>query len=347
MRTRNSVILSAITLALVSGCSGSDTVRQANSNFDYLDAPISTALKQDAKAEIPTSEVYVLPAQKVHGKLGAEVDIRPPVQLLKLISGTRSQYRDDKVVVWVASQKQLNDVWTYILQGMKEDKVGLREESDSVIESDWVNLAADIEDAPKRLVRYRVEKIEGAPQKGLNISLIDWQIAPKNMFSAQPEKGRRYTITAANQFLTYYDLAKTREAQRKAQEVMRSIPMQMGVDTSALPIIIARLPFEVFWERVPSLLKYLGMTIEDKLRSQGLIEVTYLPPTSSEWEALGIEPWKIKRLNYQLHIGDLKNRTSISLTDKDGKPVSDEILKSFMVGLKAATDYDNAQQKAK
>lgn len=347
MRTRNTLFLSAMALALLSGCSGKEGVSQAESNFDYLDSPQTMPLKQDPDAKIATSSVYVVPEKKVHGNLGKQVDIRPPVQILKLISGTRTQYHDDHVVVWVASEKQLNDVWSYILQGMKEDNVTLREKTDSVIESDWVNLLAGIEDTEKRLVRYRVEKIEGAPQKGLNITLIEWKDAPKNMFSVDPEKGRRYTTIASNQFLTYYDLAKTREAQRKAQEIMRSIPMQMGVDTSALPIVIARLPFEVFWERVPSLLEYLGMTIEDKLRSQGLIEVAYLPLSSSEWEELGIAPWLLKRSNYQLHIGDLKNRTSISVTDANGKPVSEESLRSFMLGLKAATDYDNTQQKLK
>lgn len=346
MRTRYTLISSAVVLALLSGCSSGEDIRQAESNFDYLDASQSSALKQNADEKIPTSDAYALPVRQVKGKLGSQVDIRPPVQVLELIPGARAQYRNKEVFVWVTSEKKLTDIWQSIQTCIKDDKLSLRENSNKVIESDWLDLKQEV-DGHQILVRYRVEKLNTTAQKGFKISLVGLKNGSGSDFKPTSTLDRRYTISVANQVMTYYDVAQRREAQRKAQEIMRSIPMQMGVDTSALPIVIARIPFDVFWERIPSLLPYLGMEIEDRTRSQGVIEVTHFSPDSDEWEKLSTKPWSLDRHEYQLHLGDLKNRTSISLANRDGKPVPEEELQSFMTGLKAAVAYDNAHPKPK
>ncbi len=116
---------------------------------------------------------------------------------------------------------------------------------------------------------------------------------------------------------------------------MKQIPITMGTDRSGFPVIIARTPYNVLWQRLPMILPKMGFTIDERNQSQGTIKAKYASPDDEFWNEIGVKPMELKSGTYTFLFGDLGNRTSINVTDSSGKPVEEAFLKSMAPVLAA------------
>lgn len=77
------------------------------------------------------------------------------------------------------------------------------------------------------------------------------------------------------------------------------------------PELIVGSPYVIVWQRLPSALAKIGMTVTKRDRQQGNIAVTYTPINSRDWDALGAQYPKLKSGSYQLQVGDFGNLSSV------------------------------------
>ncbi|GLR74871.1 outer membrane protein assembly factor BamC [Aliivibrio sifiae] len=344
MKVNTRFVVGSLMIAVLSACSSSPTERrQAKQDFKYLDTPPLVEWKQPADAKPEFYPQYDIPQGEFIGGIGKDVDIRPPQQVLELIPGARFEELNGEVTVWLIKEEDVDKLWQTVLTLIEKRDIGLKTQTDSELETDWITWNSEDEDHEFG-ARYKLNKLSQNNRSGFQISLIDWQVDGKQTEVTLANKAR-YNILMTNLVTSAYDAQLREEARIRAEELVKRIPISMGQDRSGLPVIIARAPYNIFWERLGELLPMMGLTIEDRNRSQGTIKVKYKEPDDEFWQEIGTKPLSFEGSTYNLLLGDLGNRTSINVTDAAGKPVNEATLDSVVPVLAAMIEKSNNAPK--
>ncbi|MCC4799016.1 outer membrane assembly protein BamC [Enterovibrio norvegicus] len=331
--------LCAVVVASLAACSSSESRRQASDDFEYLEsAPLSEWQNlPDQQPEF--SGAYTIPNRDFAGPTGRNIDIRPPQQILELIPGARYERDAKGVTVWMPREEQSERVWQTINTLIEENQIPVRTSSIDGVETDW--LVWTLEDDDEVIEsRYTVVPVSDRSRSGFRIDMIEWK-RNGQAEDVSVDMRDRYSAQMTNMITSRYDGDLREEARIRAAQLVKNIPISLGKDRSGLPVIIARAPYDVFWERLPAILGQLGMTVEDRNRSQGTLTVKYKAPDDEFWEEIGTKPLQLDRDNYDIQLGDLGNRTSINVTDSAGKPIAEEQLASLSPVLVAAVERLN------
>ncbi|RZQ05557.1 outer membrane protein assembly factor BamC [Vibrio vulnificus] len=334
MKFSRQLVLSSLAVFVLSACSGSATQRrQAKDDFAYLETPL---LEQWQLPEGATPQFYPnynIPQGEFAGGIGKQVDIRPPQQILELIPGARYERNQGEVTLWLIKQEEADEVWQTVKDMLAERQIPIDMQSDTHIETGWVTWRSEDEEMEIGS-RYAIDRFEANNRHGFKINLVDWregtELKPVTVTNKE-----RYNVFMTNLVTSQYDQVKRDEAQRRAQELVKQIPITMGTDRSGFPVIIARTPYNVLWQRLPMILPKMGFTIDERNQSQGTIKAKYASPDDEFWNEIGVKPMELKSGTYTFLFGDLGNRTSINVTDSSGKPVEEAFLKSMAPVLAA------------
>ncbi|HAS6174512.1 TPA: outer membrane protein assembly factor BamC [Vibrio vulnificus] len=334
MKFSRQLVLSSLAVFVLSACSGSATQRrQAKDDFAYLETP---PLEQWQLPEGATPQFYPnynIPQGEFTGGIGKQVDIRPPQQILELIPGARYERSQGEVTLWLIKQEEADEVWQTVKDMLAERQIPIDMQSDTHIETGWVTWRSEDEEMEIGS-RYAIDRFEANNRHGFKINLIEWregtELKPVTLTNKE-----RYNVFMTNLVTSQYDQVKRDEAQRRAQELVKQIPITMGTDRSGFPVIIARTPYNVLWQRLPTILPQMGFTIDERNQSQGTIKAKYASPDDEFWNEIGVKPMELKSGTYTFLFGDLGNRTSINVTDSSGKPVEEAFLKSMAPVLAA------------
>ncbi|HDY7656052.1 TPA: outer membrane protein assembly factor BamC [Vibrio vulnificus] len=334
MKFSRQLVLSSLAVFVLSACSGSATQRrQAKDDFAYLETP---PLEQWQLPEGATPQFYPnynIPQGEFTGGIGKQVDIRPPQQILELIPGARYERSQGEVTLWLIKQEEADEVWQTVKDMLAERQIPINMQSDTHIETGWVTWRSEDEEMEIGS-RYAIDRFEANNRHGFKINLIEWregtELKPVTVTNKE-----RYNVFMTNLVTSQYDQVKRDEAQRRAQELVKQIPITMGTDRSGFPVIIARTPYNVLWQRLPTILPQMGFTIDERNQSQGTIKAKYASPDDEFWNEIGVKPMDLKSGTYTFLFGDLGNRTSINVTDSSGKPVEEAFLKSMAPVLAA------------
>ncbi|AUJ35861.1 outer membrane protein assembly factor BamC [Vibrio vulnificus] len=334
MKFSRQLVLSSLAVFVLSACSGSATQRrQAKDDFAYLETP---PLEQWQLPEGATPQFYPnynIPQGEFTGGIGKQVDIRPPQQILELIPGARYERSQGEITLWLIKQEEADEVWQTVKDMLAERQIPIDMQSDTHIETGWVTWRSEDEEMEIGS-RYAIDRFEANNRHGFKINLIEWregtELKPVTLTNKE-----RYNVFMTNLVTSQYDQVKRDEAQRRAQELVKQIPITMGTDRSGFPVIIARTPYNVLWQRLPTILPQMGFTIDERNQSQGTIKAKYASPDDEFWNEIGVKPMDLKSGTYTFLFGDLGNRTSINVTDSSGKPVEEAFLKSMAPVLAA------------
>ncbi|EGR0084979.1 outer membrane protein assembly factor BamC [Vibrio vulnificus] len=334
MKFSRQLVLSSLAVFVLSACSGSATQRrQAKDDFAYLETP---PLEQWQLPEGATPQFYPnynIPQGEFAGGIGKQVDIRPPQQILELIPGARYERNQGEVTLWLIKQEEADEVWQTVKDMLAERQIPIDMQSDTHIDTGWVTWRSEDEEMEIGS-RYAIDRFEANNRHGFKINLIEWregtELKPVTVTNKE-----RYNVFMTNLVTSQYDQVKRDEAQRRAQELVKQIPITMGTDRSGFPVIIARTPYNVLWQRLPTILPQMGFTIDERNQSQGTIKAKYASPDDEFWNEIGVKPMDLKSGTYTFLFGDLGNRTSINVTDSSGKPVEEAFLKSMAPVLAA------------
>ena len=339
MKFSRQLVLSSLVVLVLTACSNSPTQRrQAKDDFTYLEtADLQTwNLPEGATAQFYPN--FDIPQGNFSGGIGQEVDIRPPQQILELIPGARYERNQGEITLWLIKQEEAEEVWQTVLNMLAERQIPIQTSSETHVETGWLVWKSEDEETDIGS-RYSVDRFEANNRYGFRISLIDWregtQIKPVTLTNKE-----RYNVFMTNLVTSQYDQNKRDEAQRKAQELVKQIPITMGSDRSGFPVIIARTPYNVLWQRLPTILPRIGFNIEERNQSQGTLKAKYASPDDEFWNEIGVKPMELKSGTYTFLFGDLGNRTSINVTNSAGKPVEEELLKSLAPVLAAVAKQE-------
>lgn len=342
MKFSHQLVASSLAVLVLSACSGSpQELRQAKDDFDYLNTPSMQSWTVPEGATPQFYPNYEIPAGDFQGAVGADVDIRPPQQVLALIPGARAEVDNGEVTLWFIRSDEAEQVWQLAQDVVTERGTVLRENSATRQETDWVEWHSEDEEEPIG-ARYVLDKFNANNRVALKLSLSEWRQGERVTLPTVGMRDR-YTSFMVNLISARYDQQLRDEAQRQAQQRVKNIPVSMGTDRSGLNVIIVRAPFNVFWERAVELLPQLGFKLEERNRSQGYIKAKFERQDDEYWAELGTEPPELRSISYSFALGDLGNRTSLALSEPGGKPAPDGVLESVLPALRAVIERSQAE----
>lgn len=334
MKRSHQLMIGSLAALVLSACSSDPSSRrQAEDKFEYANSQLTQGWEIPSTASRQYYRQYQIPQGDFQGAIGEAVDIRPPQQILELIPGARYMATEVGVIVWPASPQEADNLWASINTMIDKRGIQLRQNTPTTIETDWIDLTA--EDEPNPIAsRYMIERVNQGSRLGIMVSLSEFK-ENGEVVPLTPEISDRYSRNMINYITSQYDDQRRAEARKQAAANVKFVQLGMANDRSGLPVIVARAPYTVMWEKMTSILPSLGFEIEGRNESQGQIETTYKRPTDDFYDQLAIEPVTLDNQDYTLLLGDLNNRTSINVTDKDGKPVDEDALESLLPALDA------------
>ena len=253
--------------------------------------------------------------------------------MLELIPGARLERSNGEVTLWLLRKDELDLVWQTVQNMISTNQIPVEKQSENLIETGWVTWNSADEDMEIGS-RYDISRFEANNRFGFKVNLVDWREGEQVKEVSRTNR-ERYNVLMTNLVTARYDQQVREDAQKKAQELVKQIPITMGTDRSGLPVIIARAQYNVLWQRLPELLPKIGFTIESRSQSQGTVEARYASPDDAFWNDIGVKPIDLDAGKYTFLFGDLGNRTSINVTNSSGKPVEAEFLKSLAPVLAA------------
>ncbi len=345
MKFTSRLTLSSSLILLLAACSSDpESRRQAKQDFNYLEATTLEAFQLPEGERMPAASDYAIPVGEYQGGLGAEVDIRSPVQVLELIPGARTQIdADGTVTVWLLSEQSLNNLWDVFQRSIDRAGVEVERREPGLVETDWIEWTQEGDSEAGISSRYAVRMVTEGRRYGFRVEQIDWRKEGYDAAMSDKVSSHRYTAIMTNLITSRYDQELREEAQRVAQQQIKRIPISMGQDRSGLPVIIARASYDIFWERVPSLLGKSGFDLEGRNRSQGEIDVRFKAEDDEFWQELGVKPIRLDNRAYKIQLGDLGNRTSINVTDSTGKPIEEKDLETLALAFSALVDLSDSE----
>ena len=340
MKLSHQLVVSTLAVLVLSACSSSPAQRrQAKNDFDYLNTTPLKDLQLLEDAEPEFYKTYQIPSGQYAGGQGKAVDIRPPQQVLELIPGARVERRNGDITLWILKEDELEKIWQTSRGLLAKRGVSMREDTESRLETDWLSWQTEDEESIVA-ARFVLEKVSSSRNQGIKISMVDWREGAQSR-SVTASNKERYTTLLTNIIESRYDDERRQEMARKAEQLVKHIPISLGVDRSGLPVIIARISYALLWDKLPTLLPAMGFEIEERNQSQGTVKAKYAAPDDEFWTRIGVKPINLKSGSYTFLFGDLGNRTSINITDSKGKPIEEKLLKDMVPVLAAIADDKN------
>ncbi|MGL5007200.1 MAG: outer membrane protein assembly factor BamC [Plesiomonas sp.] len=311
--------------------------REVNGNDSYLNsvAPETLVWPTGISAPLPSND-YLIPAA-TQGAVGKQVDIRPPVQVMPLLKGARTQLDSDTAVVTLdSSVYSVDNLWRNLLGTLQREKIAIAAQTpaDMTLTTDWVSWRQGSDNETVR-ARYQIS-VKGEDYNTQLVSrLTDLQDSTGQSITVATERSRYNAMMLNRIMMSMDEQVRTEEAARLATE-NSDMPVIASQDNTGLPVYVVRAGYDSVWARLPETLAKLGFSVDDRNRPQGQLTLSYRNIGDDGWKALGTSDPELPGKAYKLQVGDLGNRTTIALTDSDGKPLSDSVFKALLPAMQAA-----------
>ncbi|PHM50087.1 outer membrane protein assembly factor BamC [Xenorhabdus miraniensis] len=295
--------------------------RQVSGDESYLETPPLKALNIPAGMILPLqNSEYNVPAVVSTSAVGKNLDIRPPLQALALLTGSRIENSAKSSKLLLENNPEYSKLWSQVnnLLTKKGYHISQKDDAAQTLTTDWITWARADENIPYQ-GRYRISVTQQGYQTALSVSNEGLKLGEKEV--TDPVEIQRYTVLMLNELASDLSQQQEESSQNSAKD-SGALSVQSGSDNTGLPRIIVRAPYNVVWNRLPYTLESVGMQVTDRTRSTGAIAVTYKGLSSSNWKALGVEAPSISEGNYKLQVGDLDNRSSLQFISEKGKPLT-------------------------
>ena len=349
---RYSVIACAI---LVSACSGSDTRRQANQDFEYLNQTTKPELVIAEGLDTPLyTKRYDVP-ELVEGTenypVGAAVDVRSPVQVLALSPLVRVEEGSENVTVWFNSRSSQEDisaqVWSLVANFLADKKVAIAKLDDAnhTLETDWL-INQDTFDEFKEVSdyelkqRYKFTLLTAASKRtvGLQVDLIDHEERLEGTkVDNELSKGdsRRFAVQMLNLLNIYYEVDRI-EGHNKETAEQKASKLKIDFIDQQHPVITLSIPFDDAWTLLPRVLNKVGMTVEDEDKLALTMLVSFDEQNDDYWVNNKVTRVTLAEDDYRIQVGEIKGHTSIAFFGEDKQPLSAETMSQLFISLKDA-----------
>lgn len=359
------LVLSVATVAVLAACSSPQDRKMANRGFEYEENRLEgRAFLVPAGLSAPAFnsnfDIPALPESSREGAIGAKVDVRPPAQLLTVVPGSQVvPNASEPTLAFYAlstSQSVERDTWSFLMNFLAQYKVTTEklDQQGGVLQTGWFDNTGALdgwgeEDEDFRIrQRYQFTLHNDVQRHAVNMSVRvlehEETYDGETTTALTAADGQRYATRALNQFSLYYDKQLKAREQHKSNDGMG---MELGLDNNELSAWIADGSFEQVWRRLNQVLPNYGFVIKDTQQSLGWIDVEYDDPGAEFWQAKGAEPFKLEEDKYRFQLGEMAGgKTSITLFDKDKKPVASGVISQMYISLSEAFAKGQADQAA-
>lgn len=359
---RYSVLACAI---LVSACSGSDTRRQANQDFEYLKQTTQPELVIVEGLDTPLyTQRYNVPelAEGTENRpVGADVDVRSPVQILALSPLVRVEEGSKNVTVWFnsrSSQENISaQVWTLLANFLADKKVAIAklDETNHTLETDWL-INQETFDEFKEVSEYELKQrykftlLTAASKRtvGLQVDLIDHEErleGTKVDNNLSEGDRRRFAVQMLNLLNIYYEVDRI-EGNNKETAEQKASKLKIDFVDQKHPVITLNIPFDDAWKLLPMVLNKVGMTVEDEDKLAATMLVSFDEQSDKFWTDNKVTPVTLAEDDYRIQVGEIKGHTSIAFFGKDKQPLSAEVMSQLFISMKDAADALRAEKAA-
>lgn len=307
-------------ITLLTACTNDQRYkRQVNGDESYLQTPEHRALSVPSGMILPLQNGdYDLPPINPNGQVGKNLDIRPPMQSLALLNGSRGQVSGNTATLLLENSAQNSQLWSQIVQVMQSKgyTIDNRQDASQTLTSGWISWNSEEEKEPPYQARYEVSLKPQGYQLALGVKLLALQ--QNNATLDDAFLTQRYTSQMMNSLSDGLEKAVSAHENAQSHRAGQSLDVQSAADDAGLPLIVVRGSYVQVWERLPKALENIGMTVNDRSRPQGSVSVTYRSPSSDRWDELGAKDPKLTNGDYKLQVGDLGNRSSLQFIDSKG-----------------------------
>lgn len=324
---------------LLSACSTShESKRQIIDNEGYLDSPELKPLMAAPGIVLPLQYGdYTLPAVAPVGEVGKALDIRPPLQPLALLPGSRAQSQANQAEIrFESSGINLGGLVQSVMQSKNYSVLNSGVDDATQRQfwtTDWVRWDRKDEQFAYE-ARYEVSAIGNGYTNIIHVKLNE--LRHQDSAVANPAEISRYTVMMLNSLIEGVYVEQNNQSAQAAASQVGSFVVQSSTDETGLPLIIVRSPYAVVWQALPGALSNANMTISESNRSNGLITLKYRTLSSGQLDKLGVSDVPLRGDDYTLQVGDLGNRASLQFRTNKGQPLSAEQNEALVALMQAA-----------
>lgn len=357
----------------LSACSGVDSKR-AQGDFDY-------AKKQEAKAFIvpesldkPAEKKEFLIPQRLNkqGPIGKNMDIRAPSLVLPIAASSRVVMESNDPVIWFDQVLEDKDLLTFIkdalskqlasdgveynqvndIQSSQDKTKGIFETYESQwyhneIETGW--LFKELELSTSMRFRYEFYSKPHGRSVSLKVSLIDYMKTDQagGSKTIDPIDQQRAEMAMLNEIVGQVDY-NYRLVQRE-NRLMRANQklVTIGENKATEPAYVVEMSLDNLWDNMPIFFEKHGFTISDLNETNRIYYVDFVKPETSIWDSIWGENQPVidvidAKYQFVLAALDDKNqKTSVTVYDADGNPLSQEVLQRIFPVIEKGLSFRN------
>ncbi|WP_312982956.1 outer membrane protein assembly factor BamC [Atlantibacter sp.] len=317
-KSRVAKVATVSLVMLLAACSSDSRYkRQVSGDESYLDAAPLAELHAPAGLILPVENGdYNIPVTNGSGRVGKELDIRPPAQPLALVTGARTQFTGDTATLLLENGRS-GSLWPQVVSAVQSHNYAItkRDDAAQTLSTDWVQWNRADEDQQYR-GRYQITVQPQGYQQALVVKLVNLEQGGKPV--ADSASLQRYSAEMLNSIASSLDKTQTANQNAADNRSTSQIDVQSAADDTGLPMLVVRAPFSVVWNRLPATLEKVGMKVTDSTRSTGSVALTYKRLSDGDWQALGARDPGLSSGDYKLQVGDLDNRSSLQFIDPKG-----------------------------
>ncbi|MGK2946564.1 MAG: outer membrane protein assembly factor BamC [Candidatus Malihini olakiniferum] len=211
---------------LLAACSSDQRhKRQVIGDESYLKAPQPRALVAPTGVILPMHNGdYEIPTAASTGQFGKALDIRPPLQPLTLLSGSRTQISGDTATLLIENGAQADRLWLQVVKIVqyKGYVITKRQDATQTLTTDWIFWPREDESVPYQAC-YQISVEPQGYQVAVIIKLLNLEV--QNTRVAETLQVQRYISMMANQ------LSDALEKQASSACAHENEQVHHGVDT--------------------------------------------------------------------------------------------------------------------
>jgi len=352
-------IASLIIVALsVTSCARFEERAQAEGSFDYQTATLKDEYKSGQYTRDEQRDTYKIPAltdqQTAFGMLGADVDIRPPTQLMAVIDGVIVDPDAIQTKVWFNAFKQNENmeqkVWDLIVRYLatKNADSAVINRQTLTIETGPIKRFSDygrnevFEQADYSL---KVEQAADGRSASLAVDVKDYQQQNdgkpiKQILAARTKHS--IEIRFINDLLSFAYLEnKNAELTRVDNQ---PLPIQLGFDDNHQTAWVIGSGFEDVWDKLPTLLADMSFESVQDNKNLGYFLVKFVPQEAEYWSEKNLQPIDLEEAEYYVQLGELSSgETSVIWLDEDKKMLSDQQINALYLSITSKLRRTNLQ----
>ncbi|MGP1959660.1 MAG: outer membrane protein assembly factor BamC [Arsenophonus sp. NC-TX2-MAG3] len=309
--------------------------RQVNSDELYLNIPPLKKLTIPKGISLPLkNDEYDIPSVNKNGAVGKALDIRPPIQILSLLSDTHTENSLTMSRLFLTNTAENSALWPQIntIFQQKMIKLSQKNDIDQFLITDWITWPRGDEDIP---IQTRQKIQLDRKNNKIIITVTNEGIRQDEKNIIDPIEIQRYNVLMLNELIVSINKLRNIRTSSGVKDHYAIIDVQTSNDNSGLPQIIVRAPYDIVWNKLPSILESIGMQIGDRNHFMGSINITYNGMSDSVFQMIGVNNSTIAKGDYKLQVGDMNNHSSLQFMTEKGATLTQKQNDEMVTILKA------------